>query len=214
MAGPALVVRRTGPTVASPLPDAHFDATRNGRWCARCCRTRTSRCSGSSCKTLAALLIEEADVKTRRPNWWRARGKSSPADGFAAARRPHARARVLDPGDPQFGCIDKGPKRWLKKHWKYMRAAESLPGGTVGSRPARGPVPRAIDRLAGRKQGHRIAYGMAETRSVVHRRRVDAERFPSDLASPPALSAVVPPEQTDSCLSIEYNLFSRLHLVS
>jgi hypothetical protein len=32
-----------------------------------------------------------------------------------------------DSKDRAFGCSDKGPRRWLKKHWKYMRASDLIP---------------------------------------------------------------------------------------
>ena len=37
----------------------------------------------------------------------------------------HMHVRLFcDSSDRAMGCSDKGPKRWLKKNWKYMRSAE------------------------------------------------------------------------------------------
>ena len=113
-----------GRTVASPLPDAHFDTRRNWALVRAMLSNPTVEVQWIFMQdSLAALLIEEAERE------------GAPAELVARAREilhqptdsqphdDHMHVRVFcDPGDRPFGCSDKGPKRWLKKHWKYMRA--------------------------------------------------------------------------------------------
>jgi penicillin-insensitive murein endopeptidase len=45
----------------------------------------------------------------------------------SAPHDDHMHVRLYcDPSDRIFGCSDRGPRRWLKKHWKYMQ-----PGGSA-----------------------------------------------------------------------------------
>jgi penicillin-insensitive murein endopeptidase len=54
-------------------------------------------------------LIAEAQVILRQPS------DSEPHDD-------HMHVRIYcDPDDRGAGCIDRGPARWWKKHWKYMQ---------------------------------------------------------------------------------------------
>lgn len=54
---------------------------------------------------------------------------SQPGDGDPHDDHMHVRL-FCDPADRDRGCVDKGPQRWLKKHWKY------LPEGDAGDAPA------------------------------------------------------------------------------
>jgi penicillin-insensitive murein endopeptidase len=75
-----------------------------------------------------AELLERAAWVLHRPT------DSQPHDD-------HMHVRVYcDAADRSFGCIDHGPVRWWKKHWKYME-----PGW---ARWERQPLPAAIEALA------------------------------------------------------------------
>ena len=64
-----------------------------------------------------AALLARASVILRQP------ADSEPHDD-------HMHVRVFcDPDDRDEGCVDKGPPRWWKKHWKYMRPPFGRPGG-------------------------------------------------------------------------------------
>ncbi len=111
-----------GLRIAEPLPHAVLDAART--W------------------ALVRALLVDASVKVQ----WifiqqgiaelllrEGRRAGDPAAVLAVAaalfRQPvgaephddHMHVRVFcDPGDRRLGCIDIGPQRWWKKHWKYM----------------------------------------------------------------------------------------------
>jgi penicillin-insensitive murein endopeptidase len=73
-------------------------------------------------------LIERAALLLHRPT------DSQPHDD-------HMHLRILcDPADREFGCIDRGPVRWWKKHYKYMEPARA--------RMARVSLPAPLDQMA------------------------------------------------------------------
>jgi penicillin-insensitive murein endopeptidase len=112
-----------------PVPDARFDVRRN--WI-----LLRSMLSSPGVEvqwifvdtSLAALLLAEA-TRAGASQALLARAKAllhQPTDSQPHDDHLHARL-FCDPADRTLGCIDKGPRRWLKKHWKYMRAGELAP---------------------------------------------------------------------------------------
>jgi penicillin-insensitive murein endopeptidase len=104
------------------VPDVRFDARRNWRM-------------------VRALLLDpdievqwifvQRDLAARLVQEGRAQGEDPAllARATALLRQPadsephddHMHVRVFcDPDDRDTGCMDKGPSRWWKKHWKYM----------------------------------------------------------------------------------------------
>ncbi len=58
---------------------------------------------------------ESADMLARLAELLRQPGDSAPHDD-------HMHVRIYcDPQHRAYGCVDRGPQRWLKKHWKYLR---------------------------------------------------------------------------------------------
>ncbi len=114
-----------GHTVASPLPDARFDARRNWALVRAMLSNPTVEVQWIFMQDpLAALLLEEA-ARESTPAELVARARAilhQPTDSQPHDDHMHVRV-FCDPGDRPFGCSDKGPRRWLKKHWKYMRAS-------------------------------------------------------------------------------------------
>ncbi len=74
---------------------------------------------------LAALILAEAEREGASPEiLTRAQALlHQPTDSQPHDDHMHVRL-YCDSADRTFGCNDKGPKRWLKKHWKYMRNGE------------------------------------------------------------------------------------------
>lgn len=115
-------VGKPGRITHEPLPDARFDARRN--WALVQAVLDNPRVEVQWIfihRDLAGLLLAEAERE------------GAPAETVGRARAilhqptdsqphdDHMHVRVFcDPGDRALGCSDKGPRRWLKKHWKYM----------------------------------------------------------------------------------------------
>jgi len=117
---------RPGRTLPQPVPEGQFDARRN--WAV--VRAMLS-IPGAEVQwifvhqALAALLLAEAEREGTAPELL-ARAQAvlhQPSDSQPHDDHMHVRL-FCDPADRPFGCTDKGPRRWLKKHWKYMRAGE------------------------------------------------------------------------------------------
>ena len=69
----------------------------------------------------AMLEGEPADTLARIQDLLRQPGDSAPHDD-------HMHIRIYcDPHERAFGCVDRGPQRWLKTRWKYLRARPGLP---------------------------------------------------------------------------------------
>ena len=82
------------------VPEVRFDNRRNWR--------------------MVRSLLLDPDVEVQ---WIFVQRDSEPHDD-------HMHVRVFcDPDDRDEGCVDKGPPRWWKKHWKYMRPPFGRPGG-------------------------------------------------------------------------------------
>lgn len=117
---------RSARVAGQPVPLARFDARRN--WSV--VRAMLSRPEAEVQwifvhASLAALLLAEAAREGAAPELV-ARAQAvlrQPTD--AQAHDDHMHVRLFcAPADRRFGCGDKGPKRWLKKHWKYMHTGE------------------------------------------------------------------------------------------
>ena len=120
---------RAGRVVAHPVPEAWFDAHRN--WAL--VQSMLSRPEAEVQwifihRALAGLLLAEAEREGADPAVvMRALALlHQPTDSQPHDDHMHVRL-FCDPADRAFGCTDKGPKRWLKKHWKYMGRGEVAP---------------------------------------------------------------------------------------
>ena len=116
---------RRGPL--PPLPDAHFDAARNWALVEAMLTNPTAQVQWIFVdQALVDLMLAEAERQgTEASVVVRALALlHQPTDSQPHDDHMHVRL-FCDPGDRSFGCSDKGPKRWLKKHWKYMRTAEA-----------------------------------------------------------------------------------------
>jgi len=117
------------------LPDAYFDAPRN--WALVRAMLENSEVEVQWIfvhRGIAALLLAEA-AREGAPPWLVERARAllhQPTDSQPHDDHMHVRV-FCNPGDRLFGCSDKGPQRWLKKHWKYMQ-----PGDAVAMAEARG----------------------------------------------------------------------------
>ena len=115
-----------GRPIKAPLPNAHFDAQRNWALVRALLEKDAIEVQWIFVhRDLASLLIAEAERDgTPAATVNRARAiLHQPTDSQPHDDHMHVRV-FCDPGDRVFGCSDKGPKRWLKKHWKYMRPSD------------------------------------------------------------------------------------------
>jgi penicillin-insensitive murein endopeptidase len=114
----------------APVPDAHFDARRNWAIVRAMVSSQTVEVQWIFIHgSLAALLLAEAE-REGTPALILDKARAllhQPTD--AQPHDDHMHVRIFcTPADRVFGCMDKGPKRWLKKHWKYMSSLERAPG--------------------------------------------------------------------------------------
>jgi penicillin-insensitive murein endopeptidase len=123
---------KPGSALRDPVPEAYFDARRN--W--TLVRAMLSR-PGVEVQwifiddPLAALLIAEGEREATEPALL-AKARAilhQPTDSQPHDDHMHVRV-FCAPGDRPLGCVDKGPKRWLKKHWKYLADSEAPAGQT------------------------------------------------------------------------------------
>jgi penicillin-insensitive murein endopeptidase len=124
---------KVGRAIKEPLPNAHFDAQRNWAVVRAMLENPVSEVQWIFIhRDLGGLLIAEAEREGTPPATInRARAVlHQPTDSQPHDDHMHVRV-FCDPRDRAFGCSDKGPKRWLKKHWKYMPAADLV----LASRP-------------------------------------------------------------------------------
>ena len=107
-----------------PVPDARFDAPRNWALVREMLSTSGVEVQWIFAdQSLAALMLAEAEREGTPPEIL-AQAKAllhQPTDSQAHDDHMHVRL-FCDPTDRSFGCSDRGPRRWLKKHWKYMAA--------------------------------------------------------------------------------------------
>ena len=120
---------KVGRPINEPLPHAHFDAQRNWALVRAMLENPVSEVQWIFIhRDLASLLIAEAErLGAPAATVNRARAVfHQPTDSQPHDDHMHVRV-FCDPGERAFGCSDKGPRRWLKKHWKYMRASDQIP---------------------------------------------------------------------------------------
>lgn len=117
---------RSSPTVHDRLPEAVFDARRNWAIVRAMLANHSVEVQWIFIHgALANLLIAQAEREGSPPGIVeKARALlHQPTDSQPHDDHMHVRV-FCSPNDRAFGCTDKGPKRWLKKHWKYLGAAE------------------------------------------------------------------------------------------
>ncbi len=143
---------KVGRVIKDPLPDAYFDARRNWalvramlanpaievQWIFIHRDLEGLMIAEAKREGAPAAIINQAQALLHQPT------DSQPHDD-------HMHVRVFcDPRDRAFGCVDKAPKRWLKKHWKYMPAADLVFASerprSSGSFPAPASVPTSSPR--------------------------------------------------------------------
>jgi penicillin-insensitive murein endopeptidase len=108
--------------IKEPLPDARFDVKRNLAVVRAMLTNPTVQVQWIFIhRDLGALLVAEAEREGLSPALLdRVRAVfHQPTDSQPHDDHMHVRV-FCDPGDRISGCSDKGPRRWLKKHWKYM----------------------------------------------------------------------------------------------
>lgn len=119
-------VGKVGRPIKDPLPNARFDVKRNWALVRAMLENPVSEVQWIFIhRDLAGLLMAEAERSgTRAAIISRARALlHQPTDSQPHDDHMHVRV-FCDSKDRAFGCSDQGPKRWLKKHWKYMRPTD------------------------------------------------------------------------------------------
>ncbi len=116
---------KPGRRMREPLPDAHLDLPRTWALVANLLSDPNMEVQWIFVhKPLAELLVQEAEREKADPALL-ARAREilhQPTD--ARPHDDHMHVRVFCPVQSRvFGCIDKGPRRWWKKRWKYMSSA-------------------------------------------------------------------------------------------
>jgi penicillin-insensitive murein DD-endopeptidase len=110
----------------APPPDARFDARRNWALVRAMLDNPVVEVQWIFIhRDLAGLLLAQAE-REGAPAETVSRARAilhQPTDSQPHDDHMHVRV-YCDPGDRAFGCSDKGPRRWLKKHWKYMLPAD------------------------------------------------------------------------------------------
>jgi len=113
---------KAGQRIREPLPDAHLDLRRTWAVVANLLSDPIVEVQWIFIhQPIAELLLQEAEREKADPAL-RARAREilhQPTD--ARPHDDHMHVRVFCPVQSRmFGCADRGPRRWLKKRWKYM----------------------------------------------------------------------------------------------
>jgi penicillin-insensitive murein endopeptidase len=120
-------VGRVGRAIQQTVPRARFDARRNWAVVRAMLSTRGAEVQWIFVdQALTELMLAEAEREGTAPELL-ARAQAllhQPTDSQPHDDHMHVRL-FCDPADRPFGCNDKGPKRWLKKHWKYLHNAQT-----------------------------------------------------------------------------------------
>jgi penicillin-insensitive murein endopeptidase len=120
---------RVGRPIKESLPDVRFDVRRNWALVRAMLADPAVEVQWIFMhRDLAGLLLAEAE-RERTPTSTVNRARAilhQPTDSQPHDDHMHVRV-FCDSKDRAFGCSDKGPRRWLKKHWKYMRASDLIP---------------------------------------------------------------------------------------
>jgi penicillin-insensitive murein DD-endopeptidase len=121
---------KPGQSIREPVPDAVFDVRRNWAVVRAMLADHSVEVQWIFIdEALAALLIAEGERDGDPPEILdKARALlHQPTDSQPHDDHMHVRI-FCAPTDRPFGCTDKGPKRWLKKHWKYMGETGPIAG--------------------------------------------------------------------------------------
>jgi penicillin-insensitive murein DD-endopeptidase len=112
--------------IHEPVPEAVFDARRNWAVVRAMLSNRSVEVQWIFIHdALGALLIAEAEREGAPPEVVETARALLHQPTDSQPHDDHMHVRVFcTPTDRSFGCTDKGPKRWLKKHWKYLGRAE------------------------------------------------------------------------------------------
>jgi penicillin-insensitive murein endopeptidase len=113
---------KSGRRIREPLPDGHLDVRRTWALVASLLSDPMMEVQWIFMhKPLTELLLQEAEKENTDPALV-ARAREilhQPSD--APPHDDHMHVRVFCPAPSRvFGCVDKGPRRWWKKRWKYM----------------------------------------------------------------------------------------------
>jgi Murein endopeptidase len=116
---------KTGRPIREPLPDAHLDLRRTWALVANLLSDPIVEVQWIFIhRPIVELLLQEAEHEKANPALV-ARAREilhQPTD--ARPHDDHMHVRVFCPAPSRmFGCVDKGPRRWWKKRWKYMGPA-------------------------------------------------------------------------------------------
>jgi len=116
---------KPGQRMHEPLPHAHLDLRRTWALVASLLSDPIMKVQWIFIhQPLAELLLQEAEQESADPALV-ARAREilhQPTD--ASPHDDHMHVRMFCPVQSRvFGCIDKGPRRWWKKRWKYMSPA-------------------------------------------------------------------------------------------
>jgi penicillin-insensitive murein endopeptidase len=120
---------KPGQRVREPLPDGHLDVRRTWALIASLLSDPTIEVQWIFInKPLVELLLQEA-ARAEASAALLARAHEilhQPTD--ARPHDDHMHVRVFCPVHSRiFGCVDKGPRRWWKKRWKYMSSVSVGP---------------------------------------------------------------------------------------
>jgi len=113
---------KPGRRMREPLPDAHLDLRRTWALVASLLSDPIVEVQWIFIhQPIAELLLQEAEREKADPALV-ARAREivhQPTD--ARPHDDHMHVRVFCPAQSRvLGCVDKGPRRWWKKRWKYM----------------------------------------------------------------------------------------------
>ncbi len=121
---------RRGQRVGRPVPVGRFDARRNWAIVRALLSDPIVEVQWVFVyQPLAELLIQEAEKEKDDPALI-ARARAilhQPTDSRPHDDHMHVRV-YCSPESRSFGCVDKGPQRWLKKRWKYLGEQQVLGG--------------------------------------------------------------------------------------
>ena len=121
-------VGKVGQVIKRPLPDAQFDVRRNWALVQAMLEIPPVEVQWIFVEhDFGALLLGEG-ARAGAPPATLAKAQAlihQPTDSQPHDDHMHVRL-FCDASDRALGCSDKGPKRWLKKNWKYMPSAESM----------------------------------------------------------------------------------------
>ena len=117
-----------GQLTREPLPPARFDVKRNWAIVRAMLSSPVVEVQWIFIdEAFAQLLLEEAG-RDGTPSAIVDKARAilhQPTDSQPHDDHMHVRV-FCSPGDRAFGCTDKGPRRWLKKHWKYMSSGTAI----------------------------------------------------------------------------------------